>query len=498
MKKTTLKSLAWLMMCLCALTFAACSSDDGDDSSIKPKENNDNKVELMGSWTLITCDENGAPIGATYTFSDNGTGTISEEGKSTTFTYTYKANGEFTITPSGSDHFMKGLITVYGDSASGTYRWDDGSTDHHFTFKKKSDNDSDNDDKDEEKHAFKLNDGDPIPESLKANPVAYGYEAIEVTVDQYSYDYSSTTRLTPLLAYQDSEGFFILGDIQEIGCIYHKWMTKDKPNLPYEYTFDGIYSLNIGDKYYQEIDRDAQQWILILPTKHVVQKVEWFDTEVRTVNSDASSYSSNRSLGIVFNVYDNVDEYSQVQVSCSDSWLTSSTIVVYRKGDTTYDGVNTYRETRIAILFATTQNTGSDRTGYIYITVTGIDGKTYTQTYTIKQSGSSSNSGTSNDLVTGKVTATIKAIGPGVSYDSYASYVNGKTTQVDYAYNPSTGKYYVYGGIYDHNSDANGGKGVRYDAQKGYNSITIDSGYYYDYVMKISYRWEILLQVTLP
>lgn len=497
-----------VLMCLAMIM--SCSKDD-DDKSVKSGENNDNKVELMGSWTLISCDENGSPIGATYTFSDNGTGTIAGGGKSTTFTYTYKANGEFTITLSDSNHFMKGLIAVSGNTASGTYRWNDGSTDHHFSFKKSDgstpDDDSGNDDKGEEKPAFKLNDGDPIPASIKANPAAYGFEVIQVNVDKYSYDESSTIRYTELFAEQDSEGFFILGDVDGIGNIYHTWSTIKSYDLPFEYTFDGLYNLNTGDKYYSKYDGDAQQRLLILPATHELQKVHWLDTEVKTVNSDASpylsSYGYNTSGSVFFDVYDNVDVSSQVQVSYSDSWLTGRIRVAYRKGE---DNNNA---TRIAIDYAKTQNTGNDRTGYIYITVTGIDGKSYTQTYTIIQSGASSSggnsgggttpsSGTSSNLVTGKVAATVKAIGPGVSYDSYASYVNGKTTRVDYEYNPSAGKYYVYGGTYDSNSSANGGKGVRYNAQKGYNSITIDNGYYYDYSMRISYRWEIVLQVTLP
>lgn len=32
MKKSAFKSLAWLLMCLCALTFAACGGDDGDET----------------------------------------------------------------------------------------------------------------------------------------------------------------------------------------------------------------------------------------------------------------------------------------------------------------------------------------------------------------------------------------------------------------------------------------------------------------------------------
>lgn len=113
------------------------------------------------------------------------------------------------------------------------------------------------------------------------------------------------------------------------------------------------------------------------------------------------------------------------------------------------------------------------------------------------------NTGGNTTIVTsGTVNATIDVIGPGLSYDDYAQWMDGKTDRVEWTYNPSTGKYYVYGGIYCSNPDANGGKGLRYEAQKGYNSITIYNGYYLDYrpnsVVPIKYNWEARLKFTIP
>ena len=116
-------------------------------------------------------------------------------------------------------------------------------------------------------------------------------------------------------------------------------------------------------------------------------------------------------------------------------------------------------------------------------------------------SGSNNNGGSNNnstDPKGGKVTGTIKAIGPGVYYSNFATLANGKTTTVDYVYYPTTGKYYIYGGSWDSSSNANGGKGLRYDAQKGYNSIKINAGSYFDSVMKVKYDWELRLHVTIP
>ena len=118
------------------------------------------------------------------------------------------------------------------------------------------------------------------------------------------------------------------------------------------------------------------------------------------------------------------------------------------------------------------------------------------------QGGSSSGSNTGDDESSstdpqwGKVTGTLK--GYGTSYSAVARTANGKSTTVDYVYYPSTGQYYVYGGAWDSSPSANGGKGVRYNASKGYNSIRINGGAYYDSSTKTRYDWEVYLQVTLP
>ena len=96
----------------------------------------------------------------------------------------------------------------------------------------------------------------------------------------------------------------------------------------------------------------------------------------------------------------------------------------------------------------------------------------------------------------GKVTGTLKAYG--TEYSSVAKQANGRSTTVDYVYYPTTGKYYVYGGAWDSSPSSNGGKGLRYDAKKGYNSIKINSGAYYDSSTKMKYNWEVYLQVTIP
>ena len=64
MKKSAFKSLAWLLMCLCALTFAACGGDDGDETKAPdtnggtPTNPNEelavNIQNLAGTWQAIS------------------------------------------------------------------------------------------------------------------------------------------------------------------------------------------------------------------------------------------------------------------------------------------------------------------------------------------------------------------------------------------------------------------------------------------------------------
>ncbi|MBR5323935.1 MAG: hypothetical protein IKV14_03835 [Muribaculaceae bacterium] len=130
---------------------------------------------------------------------------------------------------------------------------------------------------------------------------------------------------------------------------------------------------------------------------------------------------------------------------------------------------------------------------------------------TIEQDAYQSNTGGNSDnetgggstqIVTGKVSATVDVIGPGLNYDSYAQYIDGKTCTIEYTYNPSTGEYYIYAGPYSSNPEANGGKGLRHKVQKGYNSIVIMQDYWLEYrpnsVVPIKYDWEARLKFTIP
>lgn len=107
--------------------------------------------------------------------------------------------------------------------------------------------------------------------------------------------------------------------------------------------------------------------------------------------------------------------------------------------------------------------------------------------------------GGSNEYITGTVSAETKVIGPGLTYDSEAQFINNQTCTIEYMYYPSSGNYYIFGGIFCSDPDANNGRGYRYKAQKGYNSICIRHGVYFSYYPTlIKYNWDVYLKFTLP
>ena len=158
--------------------------------------------------------------------------------------------------------------------------------------------------------------------------------------------------------------------------------------------------------------------------------------------------------------------------------------------------------------FSSYSRTQKIEIGYSYYYSGQVSG---TAIITIEQEASQSSTGgntgsgtggTSSGIVTGKVNAVVDVLGPGLNYDSYAQYIDGKTDIIEYTYNPATGEYYIYGGIYCSDSDANGGTGLRYKAQKGSNSIVIYRDSWFEYrpnsVVPIKYDWEARLKFTLP
>lgn len=87
----------------------------------------------------------------------------------------------------------------------------------------------------------------------------------------------------------------------------------------------------------------------------------------------------------------------------------------------------------------------------------------------------------SNDDITGTVRATVSVSGPGYSYSSYAQSIDGNSTTLNWFCTSNLQQVFIYGGVYCNNPDANGGKGVVYPCEWGYNRVQVDADYTYDY-----------------
>lgn len=125
----------------------------------------------------------------------------------------------------------------------------------------------------------------------------------------------------------------------------------------------------------------------------------------------------------------------------------------------------------------------------------------HTDFYIISNSNTGSGSGTSGTGQTtgeywGKVTATVRCLGPGAEYTAVAQSIDGERTTIDYVYYYDTNTYKAYGGAYCANPEANGGKGVAFDAKSGFNSVRIYTSY--TYYRGDTYMYYLYLNFTLP
>ena len=112
-------------------------------------------------------------------------------------------------------------------------------------------------------------------------------------------------------------------------------------------------------------------------------------------------------------------------------------------------------------------------------------------------SGDSGGGGTT-EPTGGKVPGKIKVYGEGLDYSSYAQSINGNSVTVEWVYYPKTGNYAFYGGAYCMDPNANGGKGLLYDCEKGYNSVEIDSDYASSSGHYREWKYEVYVQFTIP
>ena len=110
----------------------SCGNDD-DGKSVN-SGSDDISSQLVGTWTLISCSESGAPIGGTYTFYNDKSGYSSADDEN--FSFLYNSNGDFMMTYLSSGNSVIGNFTISGDTFSGSYKWSGKSTTHTMTLKK--------------------------------------------------------------------------------------------------------------------------------------------------------------------------------------------------------------------------------------------------------------------------------------------------------------------------------------------------------------------------
>ena len=313
------------------------------------------------------------------------------------------------------------------------------------------------------KPIIELENKQAVPDFVIAEPEAYGFQYKKCWVQHYHLELKYYLLFDESAIYYNDKGAFITPWYTDINCyIYNTWRTDKnwfggeegiwRPGNNAKYFIYG--SISDGTKYQSTVTFDP-------PTLERVH----FTEQSYTINSFASGYSQAENVNVTgayfFDVYDPEFSTSKVTVSYSHSWLWTAKLT-----NLTPDRFST----RVKLLWANSANYGSTRTGYIYITVHNIKGESYSHTLTVTQYGpnGSGGGGGGNDEDT---------LGPewvkGTAH-GYAPYYycsnTGRTTPA----NPVSTSITIY-----RNSNTGAYKaayaGKLYNAQKGYNKITMES-----------------------
>lgn len=237
-----------------------------------------------------------------------------------------------------------------------------------------------------------LRDGDSIPSQVLANPSRYGFswDAVLI-VHRYNYDSGSYTFTYEDEAWTDGEGCFIVGS-DNWNNTYLQFHTEKRDIS----TQEGVIVMD-GEECYATYS-DDERFVFIIPNLDIeIQKVKFDENNSFTESYQGPTY--NEYLGALytsstyFNVYTDNFSLDDVQATTSSSWLTVSKIMLnHKKGEIGSNG-STYDYNWVSIWWYNSENTtGSERSGYIYVTLKA-DGETYNYTLHVTQSAYSSGSG---------------------------------------------------------------------------------------------------------
>ncbi len=311
-----------------------------------------------------------------------------------------------------------------------------------------------------------MSEGTEIPAAILQNPEQYGFTKNSA----YYISNAGNGSTDNIEIWKDDFGFFVVGSSSWHNT-YHEWMS-DQPS---------VFVTKVGKVYvwsdmtwtsYNTDDQQSyyQHWVTMgSPT---IQTVTWNPTtdsaiQIEAASSTYASYWGFSYSGVLYvDVYTDDFDLSKFTFTPSTSWLWAvNTAIAYRKGTLSEYGEE-YTHTRVRIFWDASSNTGAERTGNITLTVSDAQGQNHSATYTIKQKGTSTSSG-SGSSVLGSDWVSVDGVTGYGPYDycptakKYYPSTKGYNSHIPIYRNTNTGEYRLVS------------SGKSYSCTKGYNKINV-------------------------
>ena len=311
-----------------------------------------------------------------------------------------------------------------------------------------------------------LKDDDVVPTFVQTNPEAYGFEYKECWAHFHNFALGYRYPYLNYPVWVNQDGAFLHGSYSNCN-IFNIWYYSE--NLIY--SEGGVYLISKGTKYLafgSTLNNDEYQTHLLYDLVPTLQRVHFYGCEDHTINSRASSYVPADGLTYTgvsnFRVYDPSFTLDKVQVSYSASWLWAVKVSSIVESDGCYV---------VTIRWGNSANSGSARSAFMYITVNGVQGETYSTTVTINQQGVGGSSGGGS----GGSSDDVSSLGPewtSMSASGYAPYYYCPTTGKTTPANPRATTITVYKNTQTGAYKASWA-GKLYNAKRGYNKIAMET-----------------------
>ncbi len=231
----------------------------------------------------------------------------------------------------------------------------------------------------------------PVHPKVLADPEKYGFESRKVMMLLFHRDKYRDNELMQIKIWDNDIGFFIKGD-DPTDNIFRAWYRSGFENrypLPY-----GVLRITPGMWHNVEAQTDKYYQVVVDAEEVEIDNVEFSDYSPYKHNYKASIYDSN--LGIYwsgcFDLFAYFDDFSwsDVVINIDVPWLRiTHKRILYNRGDVVSANDPNYIHdcTRGELYYATTENTGYQRTGHIDVYVNAPQGKVYHRTITVIQEG---------------------------------------------------------------------------------------------------------------